>query len=64
MSDDYLNAYHQRLTGNGSTGGTGRGARLVPFGRLDELSNSNQDNIRKWGEDQFALAVGASNAYL
>jgi proline iminopeptidase len=54
--DDFLSAYHKRLTGTDQRAAL---ARRAPgrVGGLDQFPAQQSDNIKKWGEDQFALAV-------
>jgi proline iminopeptidase len=55
--DDFLNAYHQRLTGTDQRTALAAARAWSVWEAATSFLHSNQDNIRKWGEDQFALAV-------
>src|SRR6202011_241691 len=55
--DDYLNAYHQRLTGTDQRAALAAARAWSVWEASTSFLRSNPDNIRKWGEDQFALAV-------
>ncbi|MEA3150308.1 MAG: proline iminopeptidase [Gammaproteobacteria bacterium] len=55
--DDYLNAYYQRLTGTDQRTALAAARAWSVWEASTSFLRSNHDNIRKWGEDQFALAV-------
>jgi proline iminopeptidase len=55
--DDYLNAYYQRLTGPDQRAALAAARAWSVWEASTSFLRSNPDNIRKWGEDQFALAV-------
>jgi proline iminopeptidase len=55
--DDYLNAYHQRLTGTDQRAALAAARAWSIWEASTSFLRSNPDNIQKWGEDQFALAV-------
>ena len=55
--DDYLNAYYQRLTGSDQRTALAAARAWSVWEASTSFLHSNPDNIRKWGEDQFALAV-------
>jgi proline iminopeptidase len=55
--DDYLNAYYQRLTGTDQRAAVAAARAWSVWEASTSFLRSNPDNIRKWGEDQFALAV-------
>ena len=55
--DDYLRAYHQRLTGTEPRAALEAARAWSVWEASTSFLHSNLDNIRKWSEDQFALAV-------
>jgi proline iminopeptidase len=55
--DDYLRAYHQRLTGADQRAALAAARAWSIWEASTSFLRSNLDNIRKWSEDQFALAV-------
>jgi len=55
--DDYLNAYYQRLTGTDQRSALAAARAWSIWEASTSFLRSNHDNIKKWGEDQFALAV-------
>lgn len=55
--DDYLNAYYQRLTGTDQRAAVAAARAWSVWEASTSFLRSNPDNIKKWGEDQFALAV-------
>jgi proline iminopeptidase len=55
--DDYLRAYHQRLTGTDQRAALEAARAWSVWEASTSFLHSNLDNIRKWSEDQFALAV-------
>jgi proline iminopeptidase len=55
--DDYLNAYYQRLTGTDQRVALAAARAWSVWEASTSFLYSNPDNIRKWGEDHFALAV-------
>ncbi|HLW25353.1 MAG TPA: prolyl aminopeptidase [Steroidobacteraceae bacterium] len=55
--DDYLRAYHQRLTGSDQRVALAAARAWSVWEASTSFLYSNPDNIRKWSEDQFALAV-------
>ena len=55
--DDLLRAYHQRLTGNDQRAALAAARAWSVWEASTSFLHSNPDNIRRWGEDQFALAV-------
>jgi proline iminopeptidase len=55
--DDYLNAYYKRLTGTDQRTALAAARAWSVWEASTSFLRSNQDNIKKWGEDQFALAV-------
>jgi proline iminopeptidase len=55
--DDYLRAYHQRLTGTEQRAALEAARAWSVWEASTSFLHSNLDNIRKWSEDQFALAV-------
>jgi len=55
--DDYLRAYHQRLTGTDQRAALEAARAWSVWEASTSFLRSNLDNIKKWGEDQFALAV-------
>jgi proline iminopeptidase len=55
--DDFLRAYHQRLTGSDQRAALEAARAWSVWEASTSFLRSNLDNIRKWSEDQFALAV-------
>jgi proline iminopeptidase len=55
--DDFLSAYYKRLTGNEQRAALAAARAWSVWEASTSFLRSNPDNIRKWGEDQFALAV-------
>jgi proline iminopeptidase len=55
--DDYLSAYHKRLMGNDQRAALAAARAWSIWEASASFLFSNGDNIKKWGEDQFALAV-------
>ncbi len=55
--DDFLRAYHQRLTGMDQRAALAAARAWSVWEASTSFLRSNLDNIRKWSEDQFALAV-------
>jgi proline iminopeptidase len=55
--DDYLNAYYKLLTGTDQRAAITAARAWSMWEASTSFLHSNPDNIRKWGEDQFALAV-------
>ena len=55
--DDYLNAYYQRLTGSDQRVALAAARAWSVWEASTSFLHSNLDNIKKWGEDLFALAV-------
>jgi proline iminopeptidase len=55
--DDYLRAYHARLTGTDQRAALEAARAWSVWEASTSFLYSNPDNIRKWSEDQFALAV-------
>jgi proline iminopeptidase len=55
--DDYLSAYYQRLTGTDQRAALAAARAWSMWEASASFLHSNLDNIKKWGEDQFALAV-------
>ena len=55
--DDYLNAYYQRLTGSDQRAALAAARAWSVWEASTSFLYSNLDNIKKWGEDHFALAV-------
>src|SRR5271168_366506 len=55
--DDYLSAYHKRLTGSDQRVGLTAARAWSVWEAACSFLHSNVDNIKKWGEDQFALSV-------
>ena len=55
--DDLLRAYHQRLTGSDQRAALSAARAWSVWEASTSFLHSNLDNIRRWGEDQFALAV-------
>jgi proline iminopeptidase len=55
--DDYLSAYHKRLTGTDQRVALTAARAWSVWEAACSFLHSNVDNIKKWGEDQFALSV-------
>src|ERR1700733_1836597 len=55
--DDYLSAYHKRLTGTDQRVALSAARAWSVWEAACSFLLSNVDNIKKWGEDQFALSV-------
>jgi len=55
--DDFLSAYHQRLTGSDQRTALAAARAWSMWEASASFLHSNIDTIKKWGEDQFALAV-------
>jgi proline iminopeptidase len=55
--DDYLSAYHKRLTGTDQRVALAAARAWSMWEAACSFLHSNVDNIKKWGEDQFALSV-------
>jgi proline iminopeptidase len=55
--DDFLRAYHQRLTGPDQRVALEAARAWSVWEASTSFLHSNLDNIRKWSEDQFALSV-------
>jgi proline iminopeptidase len=55
--DDYLSAYYRRLTGTDQRAALAAARAWSTWEASASFLYSNVDNIKKWGEDQFALAV-------
>jgi proline iminopeptidase len=55
--DDYLSAYYKRLTGSDQRAALAAARAWSMWEAAASFLHSNVENIRKWGEDQFALAV-------
>jgi proline iminopeptidase len=55
--DDFLSAYHKRLTGSDQRVALAAARAWSVWEASASFLYSNGDNIKKWGEDQFALAV-------
>jgi proline iminopeptidase len=55
--DDYLSAYHKRLTGTDQRAALAAARAWSVWEAACSFLHSNLDNIKKWGEDQFALSV-------
>ena len=55
--DDFLSAYHKRLTGSDQRAALAAARAWSMWEASASFLHSNVDNIKKWGEDQFALAV-------
>ncbi len=55
--DDFLSAYYARLTGNDQRAAVAAARAWSIWEASASFLISNGDNIKKWGEDQFALAV-------
>jgi proline iminopeptidase len=55
--DDYLNAYYKILTGTDQRAALAAARAWSVWEGSTSFLQSNFDNIKKWGEDHFALAV-------
>jgi proline iminopeptidase len=55
--DDFLSAYHKRLVGSDQRAALAAARAWSIWEASASFLHSNVDNIKKWGEDQFALAV-------
>ena len=55
--DDYLNAYYKILTGPDQRAALAAARAWSVWEGSTSFLQSNFDNIKKWGEDHFALAV-------
>jgi proline iminopeptidase len=55
--DDLLNAYYKILTGSDQRAALAAARAWSVWEGSTSFLQSNFDNIKKWGEDQFALAV-------
>jgi len=55
--DDFLSAYHKRLVGSDQRVALAAARAWSMWEASASFLFSNNDNIKKWGEDQFALAV-------
>jgi len=55
--DDFLSAYYQRLTGTDQRAALAAARAWSMWEASASFLHSNLENIKKWGEDQFALAV-------
>jgi len=55
--DDYLSAYHKRLTGTDQRAALAAARAWSMWEAACSFLHSNVDNIKKWGEDQFAVSV-------
>jgi proline iminopeptidase len=55
--DDFLRAYHHRLTGSDQRVALAAARAWSVWEASTSFLQSNLDSIRKWSEDQFALAV-------
>jgi proline iminopeptidase len=55
--DDYLSAYYKRLTGADQRTALAAARAWSVWEASASFLQSNFENIKKWGEDQFALAV-------
>ncbi len=55
--DDYLSAYHKRLTGTDQRTALAAARAWSVWEASASFLYSNPDNVKKWGEDEFALAV-------
>jgi proline iminopeptidase len=55
--DDFLSAYHKRLVGTDQRAALAAARAWSVWEASASFLLSNGDNIKKWGEDQFALAV-------
>ena len=55
--DDFLSAYHRRLVGSDQRVALAAARAWSVWEASTSFLQSNGENIKKWGEDQFALAV-------
>jgi proline iminopeptidase len=55
--DDFLSAYHKRLVGNDQRAALAAARAWSVWEASASFLYSNGENIKKWSEDQFALAV-------
>jgi proline iminopeptidase len=55
--DDFLSAYHKRLIGSDQRAALAAARAWSVWEASASFLHSNGDNIKKWGEDHFALAV-------
>jgi proline iminopeptidase len=55
--DDFLSAYYKRLTGGEPRAALAAARAWSAWEASASFLHSNFDNIKKWSEDQFALAV-------
>jgi proline iminopeptidase len=55
--DDFLSAYYKRLTGGDQRAALAAARAWSVWEASASFLHSNGDNIKKWGEDQFALSV-------
>jgi proline iminopeptidase len=55
--DDYLNAYYQLLTGTDQRRALAAARAWSVWEASTSFLYSNHDTMKKWGEDEFALAV-------
>jgi proline iminopeptidase len=55
--DDFLSAYYKRLTGSDQRAALAAARAWSTWEASASFLHSNVDIIKKWGEDQFALAV-------
>ncbi|HEY2635308.1 MAG TPA: prolyl aminopeptidase [Steroidobacteraceae bacterium] len=55
--DDFLSAYHKRLVGSDQRAALAAARAWSVWEASASFLYSNGENIKKWGEDQFALAV-------
>ena len=55
--DDFLSAYHKRLIGSDQRAALAAARAWSVWEASASFLHSNSDNIKKWAEDHFALAV-------
>jgi proline iminopeptidase len=55
--DDFLSAYHKRLIGSDQRAALAAARAWSVWEASASFLHSNGDNIKKWGEDLFALAI-------
>jgi proline iminopeptidase len=55
--DDFISAYYKRLVGSDQRAALAAARAWSVWEASASFLRSNGDNIKKWGEDQFALAV-------
>ena len=55
--DDFLSAYHKRLVGGDQRAALAAARAWSVWEASASFLQSSAENIKKWGEDQFALAV-------